>query len=96
MFTPDPGTVYEMQCRVCSSKCLVNSEKCVSKGFASAMAGRKSHHDLLCPHADDGWHAKNVQLFREIEDMPGRRVAESMKKDLLIFWNSIKNTRLSK
>ena len=83
LFTPDPGTVEEMHCRVCNSKCLVRRNMYGPTGFTMAMARRQRHHDLFyCPHAKQDWHEKAVKLFRAIEEMPSRRLAELMHKDL--------------
>lgn len=83
VFTPDPGTVDEMHCRVCNSRCIVERNRFGSTGFAMGMARKKRHHDFFyCPHAEEEWHMKALELFQAIEKMPSRRVAELMRKDL--------------
>ena len=83
VFTPDAGKVEEMHCRVCNAKCLVERNVYGSRGFAAAMARKKSHFDhFYCPYAEMDWHEQALKIMKAIEEMPSKRVAALMQKDL--------------
>ena len=82
-FYTEPDTVDEMHCRVCGAKCLVERSLTGPTGFAEAAAGHGHWHDkFTCPHHNRGWHQQALELFREIEQCPSKRMAALMQADL--------------
>jgi hypothetical protein len=52
-------------------------------GFVSAMAKRfRAHDEFVCPHTDEAWHDKALQLAIAINETPSKRLAELMRADL--------------
>ena len=82
-FISEPNSTDEKFCRVCGSKCRVTRNVFGPTGFVSAMAKRfRSHDEFVCPHTDEPWHDKALQLAIAIDETPSKRLAELMRADL--------------
>jgi len=82
-FFRDPGTVDEIRCRVCGTKCRVERNAYGPTGWAAAMAKHSCYHDkFTCPHRDKEWHKNALKLVKAIEETPSKRLAKLMRKDL--------------
>lgn len=82
-FISELNSTDEKFCRVCSSKCMVTRNVFGPTGFVSAMAKRfRSHDEFVCPHTDEPWHDKALQLAIAIDETPSKRLAELMRADL--------------
>ena len=47
------------------------------------MANKFTYHDeFVCPHTDEPWHEKALQLAIAIDDTPSKRLADLMRADL--------------
>ena len=82
-FISEPNSTDEKSCRVCGSKCRVTRNVFGPTGFASAVAKKFSAHDeAVCPHTDETWHDKALQLAVAIDETPSKRLEALMRADL--------------
>lgn len=82
-FISEPNSTDEKSCRVCGSKCRVTRNVFGPTGFISAMAKHfRAHDESVCPHTDEAWHERALQLAIAIDETPSRRLADLMKADL--------------
>jgi hypothetical protein len=82
-FVTDRDAVREMHCRVCGSKCNVKRNDYGPTCFAAAVAKKYRYHDhFFCPHTDEGWHRKALDLVLSLENTPSKRVRELIRMDL--------------
>ena len=82
-FVTDREAVLEMHCRVCGAKCNVKRNVYGPSCFAAAVAKKYRHHDhFFCPHSDKAWHRQALELVRELEKTPSKRVREMIRMDL--------------
>ena len=73
IFFVEPGTVQEMNCRVCGRHCQVRRDAYGPTSLAMAMAKKKKKHDVFtCPHAGQEWHEQAYALIQAIEATPTR------------------------
>ena len=83
VFFREPGTVDEIRCRVCGTKCNVKRNEYGPTCYASAVGGFSRLHDLFtCPHAEKRWHELALDLVETIDETPSRTLARLMKLDL--------------
>lgn len=63
-FSPDPGLVEgPVHCGLCQTEMEVTRNVNGPRGFAMAMAGSKSLHDVFCcPLRDELWHKQATKL----------------------------------
>ena len=82
-FICEPNSGEEKTCRVCNSRCKSARNVFGPTGFIYAMANRFTYHDeFVCPHTDEPWHEKALQLAIAIDDTPSKRLADLMRADL--------------
>ena len=80
VFFRKPGTVQEMFCKVCGSKCLVFRNEYGPTSWASAMAKRYRWHDeFCCPHIEEDWHDEACQLYEILEPALGRHINKMIR-----------------
>jgi hypothetical protein len=93
-FSPDPGKVKEMFCRVCKAKMDVQRNVNGPTGFAEAMGGGKHLHDSFsCPHAQEDWHNQARVLKQRIKDETSKSIAKILKKELKWVMENKKTTK---
>lgn len=70
-YTPDVGIVPKessVLCGVCGEVMNEFRNHLGPRGFAQAMSGGKSLHDLFeCPNLNEKWHKQIVELRKEAE-----------------------------
>ncbi len=77
LFMPDPGTVEEMECKVCGSVCDVKRGVIGPTSFGEAMGkGSHWHDEFRCPNRDESWHQQALEVLMAIEKSP----SPSLKK----------------
>lgn len=82
-FIAEPNSGEEKFCRVCNSRCKSTQNVFGPTGFISAMANKFTYHDeFVCPHTDEPWHEKALQLAIAIDETPSKRLADLMRADL--------------
>lgn len=82
-FYVTPGTVEEMRCRVCGSKCHLRRDVHGPHDFISAASTASDLWDVFsCPHGGKVWHEKAVELAVAIDESPSKRLAALMRLDL--------------
>jgi len=87
-FIAEPDSREERHCRVCNAPCKAMRNVFGPTGFVSAMAKKFTYHDeFVCPHTDEPWHQKALQLAVAIDDTPSKRLADLMRADLLDILN---------
>ena len=87
-FIAEPDSGEERYCRVCNAPCKAMGNVFGPTGFVSAMAKKFTYHDeFVCPHTDEPWHQKALQLAVAIDDTPSKRLADLMRADLLDILN---------
>jgi hypothetical protein len=87
-FIAEPDSGEERHCRVCNAPCKAMRNVFGPTGFVSAMAKKFTYHDeFVCPHTDEPWHQKALQLAVAIDDTPSKRLADLMRADLLDILN---------
>ena len=87
-FIAEPDSGEERHCRVCNAPCKAMRNVFGPTGFVSAMAKKFTYHDeFVCPHTDEPWHQKALQLMVAIDDTPSKRLADLMRADLLDILN---------
>ena len=83
VFFREPGTVDEIRCRVCGTKCNVKRNEYGPTCYAAAVGGLSTYHDLFtCPHSKKRWHELALDLVEAIDETPSRTLARLMKLDL--------------
>ena len=82
-FIAEPNSGEAKRCRVCDSPCKSTPNVFGPTGFISAMAKSFTYHDeFVCPHTDELWHEKALQLAISIDETPSKRLADLMRADL--------------
>lgn len=82
-FISEPNSADERSCRVCGSRCRVARNVFGPTGFVSAMAKQfRAHDEFVCPHTDEAWHDRALQLAIAIDETPSKRLAKLMREDL--------------
>lgn len=72
-----------MTCRVCGSQCDSRRSVRGPTSFGEAMSGVRTLHDSYsCPHSEEPWHMRALELAMAIHDSPSPSLQEVMKKDL--------------
>ena len=83
LFFTEPGTVEEMFCMVCGTHCNVERNQYGPTSYMGYLAKRDRLHDKFsCPHSNTSWHEQALELVKQIEENPSKRVPELMRKDL--------------
>jgi hypothetical protein len=81
-YTPDPGEHKDDEailCGVCGTEASVSRNVDGPRGYAQAMSGGKSLHDVYeCPRANDEWHRRVVAIRQE-----ARKTASHKHRDML-------------
>lgn len=77
-YTPDPGTHPDDEvilCGVCGAETTCRRNVNGPRGFAMAMSGSKSPHDVYsCPLRDEDWHQQVVALRREASGTSSKKL----------------------
>ena len=82
-FIAEPNSGEARHCRVCNAPCKAMRNVFGPTGFVSAMAKKFTYHDeFVCPHTDEPWHQKALQLAVAIDGTPSKRLADLMRADL--------------
>jgi CheY-like chemotaxis protein len=85
-FTPDPGTIDEINCTVCGEICYVERGVNGYRSSAGAMAKIKVLHDCFCcPHSDKDWHEKALNLLQDIKKCNSPSLEKIMREDLKLL-----------
>ena len=93
-FTPEPGKVKEMFCRVCKAKMDVKRNVNGPTGWAEAVGGRKHLHDAFsCPFAQEDWHRQARVLKQRIQDETSKSMTTILKKELKWIFENKKTTK---
>jgi hypothetical protein len=83
LFTPPPGDMDGMGCRVCGAAMDAERGLTGPTGFAEAAARRGHPHDwFTCPNSGAPWHREALALRQAMEGTPSRRVRALMGLDL--------------
>lgn len=89
LFMLDPGSVEEMECKVCGSVCDVKRGVNGPTSFGEAMGKGFHFHDRFdCPHREEGWHKQALDILQEIEKCPSPSIREIMQNYLDIIVKS--------
>ena len=82
-FYVTPGTVEEMRCRACGTKCNVRRDVSGVDDFVWTVNREGDLWDVFsCPHARKAWHDTAVELAVAIDEIPSKRVAALIRLDL--------------
>lgn len=93
-FTPEPGKVQEMFCRVCKSKMDVKRNVNGPTGMIESMGGGKHLHDTFsCPLAQEDWHRQVRVLKQRIQDETSQSIARILKKEMKWILDNKKTTK---
>lgn len=71
-----------MICGVCGA--VMNEERNVNgpRGWAQAMGGGKSLHDVFeCPHRQEQWHRQVIALRREAKNSVSKKIADLLLQE---------------
>lgn len=95
IFFEKPGEVQFHRCRVCGTICSVDRDQKGPTSWAGAMAHKQTPHDFFyCPHGNESWHQKALDLVQEMGETRSKRVVELIRQDLkdLLREHGIQNT----
>jgi len=83
-FTPAPGTVDKMQCRICGEDLEVRRNCNGPTGYAESLAGMKHLHDhFYCKHSEEDWHKNAYALKQQQENSASTAVKEIIEAELV-------------
>jgi hypothetical protein len=82
-FSPAPGEVDKMNCRVCDAEMKVTRNVNGPTGSIESMAGRKHLHDsFYCDHAEEDWHCQVRILKERIEKETSNKIIELLAEEM--------------
>jgi hypothetical protein len=82
-FTPDTGTIDQMQCRACGELMLVERGINGPTGWAESIGGGKHLHDrFVCPNAGKDWHTQAIKIKKMISETPSARISEILTEEV--------------
>lgn len=96
IFTPDPGTVDEVQCSLCGSTATVHRKSHGPTSMSESMSGRGHAHDVFsCPLSDaepdvspwmsppdDALHARVYHLQQEHKSTASMTLRKMFEKEI--------------
>ena len=65
-YMPDPGTVHSAACGICGTTMDVKRDCYGPTSYTMSVGGSKRKHDFFfCPHRNEEWHKKTVEIIHE-------------------------------
>jgi deoxycytidylate deaminase len=93
-FSPEPGAIDVMHCRVCDAIMDVKRNVNGATGYAEAMSGHKHLHDSFsCKYAEEDWHCQVRILKQRIEDETSQTMAGLLAEEMNEVLKSKKPTK---
>lgn len=81
-FTPPPGKVDSMTCRVCGSNMNLKRNVNGPTGWAESVGGGKHLHDTFsCSFAGEKWHDQALRLKKLAEETPSFEIQKIYEKE---------------
>jgi hypothetical protein len=82
-FSPSPGTVDKMFCKVCEAEMNVQRNVNGPTSSMEAMGQRKHLHDsFTCGHAEEDWHIQARCLRKKIEEEVSQKLTDLLAEEL--------------
>jgi len=89
-FSPEPGAIDKMYCRVCNSEMEVERNVNGPTGSIEAMSGGKHLHDsFFCKHTKESWHCQVRVLKQRIEKETSKKLSDLLTEEM----NEVLKTR---